>query len=693
MPINSRFVGGGIDTVGVTARIHIDAQADYMLRIAHRDDPVRAVIELVWNSLDAEADTVKVDVEPDGLDGVARVVISDDGHGVAPEEIGSQFGRLGGSWKQTAKRSPNIHRQLNGRNGQGRIRGFALGNRIKWVTTAYNTPRELRRTVISGTADDPTNFDHDAQPTIDGDEPGTTFEALSPPQFINRLSAESTPARLTAMFSVFLTENPTVTITFNGAKLDPKAAERHRIEKTLVDFRDSAGRAPILRIIEWFAPADRAIHLCDTSGTIRTSVQPEIQTPGLDYTAFILWDHFNDLTDEELAAGELSGDISDVVTSARTEIKRYFRSRDQQRRAEQVELWKKDGDYPYAAEPADEVERVERETFDFVATTIARKLPHQKMGRRSTLALLKTTVSSQPAETVRVLEEVMNLPKSEIKQLSDLLDRTQIAQLIAANTKLTNRLDFLKALKEMVFDPETSKTTKERSQLHKILERHTWVFGEEYDLMASDKSLDAVLQRHLSHLRDDDASEAETDTEAQPVRRHDGTVGIVDLMLGQARPAVNRQDYLVVELKRPGTITAKEVNQIKGYADAVTGDPQFRGPRTHWDFLLVSTRIDRVTSKDISANPQGLLSDWSDQDPPARIWVKTWAEIIDEREKQLRFFKDALNYDASRQHAVDYINKYIAEDHVPVALRAPNLIDDTTTTREDSQDGHSLEAK
>lgn len=636
-----------------------------MLRIAHRDDPVRAVIELIWNGLDAEAHSVTVDVELDGLDGVGRVVISDNGHGVPPEDIPAQFGRLGGSWKQTAKRSPNIRRQLNGRNGQGRIRGFALGDHIKWITTAYNTPGQLKRTVIRGAADDPTNFDHDFEPTVKGDVPGTVFEAINPPKFINRLSANSTPARLTATFSVFLTENPAVTITFNGAKLDPKAAERHRIEKTLTEFRDSKGRSPVLRIIEWYSPAERAIHLCDTAGTIRATVQPEIQTPGLDYTAFILWDHFNDLTDEDLSAGELSGEISDIVTSARAEIKRYFKSRDQQRRAEQIQLWKEAGDYPYEAEPVDELERIERETFDYVATTIARKLPHQKMGRKSTLALLKTTVSSQPAEAVRVLEEVMNLPKSEIKQLNDLLDRTQISQLIAANTKLTNRLDFLKALKELVFDPETSKTTKERSQLHKILEKHTWVFGEEYDLMASDKSLDAVLRRHRNLLREDDALGAQT----EPVRQHDGAVGIVDLMLGQARPAVNRHDYLVVELKRPGKISAKEVNQIKRYADAVTSDAQFRGPRTHWDFLLVSSSIDRVTSKDISSNPQGLLSDWTDQDPPARIWVKTWAEIIDEREKQLRFFKDALNYDASRQHAVDYINQHIAEEHVPVALR------------------------
>jgi hypothetical protein len=378
-----------------------------------------------------------------------------------------------------------------------------------------------------------------------------------------------------------------------------------------------------------------------------------------------MWDHFNDLSDEDLAAGELSGEISDVLTQARQEIKSHYKRRDQQRRAEQVAEWIKDGDYPYGDEaPADELDRVERETYDYVATTIARKLPRQKMGRRSMLALLKTTVSSQPTETVRVLEQVMELPKAEIKQLASLLDRTQIAQLIAANTKLSNRLDFLKALKEIAFDPETNKTTKERSQLHKLLEKHTWIFGEEYDLMASDKSLDAVLERHLGKLRD------MTDSPLKPVRRHDDTVGIVDLMLGQARPAVGRTDYLVVELKRPSVpISAKEVAQIKSYADAVTNDPQFQGRKSHWDFLLVSTKIDRVTQKDLQ-KPPGLLSDWADQDPPARIWVRTWADIIDERENQLRFFKDALNYDASREHAIDYINKNFPEDVVPPKLKA-----------------------
>jgi hypothetical protein len=44
-------------------RLHLDAKDDLVLRLAHRDRPVEAVIELIWNALDAEADNVAVVIE------------------------------------------------------------------------------------------------------------------------------------------------------------------------------------------------------------------------------------------------------------------------------------------------------------------------------------------------------------------------------------------------------------------------------------------------------------------------------------------------------------------------------------------------------------------------------------------------------------------------------------------------------
>ena len=128
------------------ARLHIDAQADHVLRLAYIGDPVTAVIELVWNSLDAEANRVDVVLERSDMGAVESVKVSDNGHGMTPDSIPASFENLGGSWKVKAKVSPNIGRPLNGRLGRGRIRGFALGNAISWTTVAKDLTGTLERT-------------------------------------------------------------------------------------------------------------------------------------------------------------------------------------------------------------------------------------------------------------------------------------------------------------------------------------------------------------------------------------------------------------------------------------------------------------------------------------------------------------------------------------------------------------------
>ncbi len=172
---------------------------------------------------------------------------------------------------------------------------------------------------------------------------------------------------------------------------------------------------------------------------------------------------------------------------------------------------------------------MERKFFDEVATTVARRLPKAAQNRRTTLRLLREIVAHDPSGLFPILDELFRLPQSEQDELRRLLQRTSLSDVIKATTEVTARLDFVAALKKMVFDPETSKTLKERSELHKILERETWVFGDAYALMVSDRSLDTVLQRHLQALGRNPVPEQRT-----PVRREDGRKGIVDLMLGRA---------------------------------------------------------------------------------------------------------------------------------------------------------------
>lgn len=123
-------------------RIHLQAADDHVAALAHERDPVRAVAELVWNALDADANKVEVTLRRNAADGIDGLTVEDDGHGISPEETESDFKWIGGSWKRRTRKSKGLGRPLHGHAGQGRLRAFALGTAVKWTTTAVDTARE-----------------------------------------------------------------------------------------------------------------------------------------------------------------------------------------------------------------------------------------------------------------------------------------------------------------------------------------------------------------------------------------------------------------------------------------------------------------------------------------------------------------------------------------------------------------------
>jgi hypothetical protein len=123
------------------------------------------------------------------------------------------------------------------------------------------------------------------------------------------------------------------------------------------------------------------------------------------------------------------------------------------------------------------------------------------------------------------------------------------------------------------------------------------------------------------------------------------------------------------------TITQTEVAQIKSYADAVASDPQFHGINVRWSFWIISSELDSTVRRDANQpnRTRGQIAAWDN----IRIWAKTWSQVIDECETRLRYFKDALEYDASKEHAADYINRAHDMETIPVPLRA---VGETTPT-------------
>jgi hypothetical protein len=95
--------------------------------------PIAALAELIWNSLDGEADSVSVEFEhADLAGGLSKIVVYDNGLAFPRSEAKQLFGNLGGSWKRHTRRTKSKDRMVHGQEGRGRYKAFALGRSAVW---------------------------------------------------------------------------------------------------------------------------------------------------------------------------------------------------------------------------------------------------------------------------------------------------------------------------------------------------------------------------------------------------------------------------------------------------------------------------------------------------------------------------------------------------------------------------------
>src|SRR5271165_102655 len=103
----------------------VEVQSDFLEKIT-RATPVQALAEFIWNSLDADASTINVTVEENGLGVMSKIIVRDNGTGMKYEKAAELFRSLGGSWKRT-RATTEEGRFLHGQDGRGRFKAFALG--------------------------------------------------------------------------------------------------------------------------------------------------------------------------------------------------------------------------------------------------------------------------------------------------------------------------------------------------------------------------------------------------------------------------------------------------------------------------------------------------------------------------------------------------------------------------------------
>ncbi len=337
----------------------LQASDDLVARLAHEGDPVRAVVELVWNAIDGEAHTVTVRLERDAaLEAIVAVAVEDDGHGITSDEVEATFGRIGDSWKKRSERSKNGVRLLHGKLGEGRLRAFALGSRVVRASRSVNTAGERQNVTISGNRGSRHVFRWDATTAASPSETGTTVAAYNDEQrSLSALEADGAIAALRSHFAPVLLNEEGLAVRFDGEALDPAQEILH---DTHLDFPFGEADAyhGRLRIIEWRSGKHRALYFGPDEQHF------VYEEPGSDiegqypYSAYVTWDGLDAERAGVLGLGDLAPEpVSDLRHSVRKAIREHFARRRRERRREQVQDWKATGVYPYQGDPATEPEQ------------------------------------------------------------------------------------------------------------------------------------------------------------------------------------------------------------------------------------------------------------------------------------------------------------------------------------------------
>ncbi|MET9269371.1 ATP-binding protein [Kribbella sp. NPDC003557] len=101
----------------VTGRRKFTVDARLLRELGERlvGRPHIALAELIKNAYDADARTVEIAFDP------SRIVVTDDGHGMSPDDFDSKWMRVGTTHKERTRTSPALHRSMTGSKGVGRL--------------------------------------------------------------------------------------------------------------------------------------------------------------------------------------------------------------------------------------------------------------------------------------------------------------------------------------------------------------------------------------------------------------------------------------------------------------------------------------------------------------------------------------------------------------------------------------------
>ena len=607
-----------------------------------------ALTQIVHNSLDASATRIDISVNYNLLGTIATICVLDDGCGIKAPDKNNEwdpFLRRGYSEKKIGQTN-KFNRNLHGKNGDGRFKSYALGAVVEWKSKTTETT-----TIIVGKEEKPQAFhirngdilDEIKTPT------GTLFTAYANDRDIDLSDIELLKENLERHFLTVLDADPkinnSVSIYLNGEKLSIREhIDASSTEKLRAPYDDVS-----VKTIIWKQNSadNNRLFWCDHSYNILKEERLDNTIQKTNNSLYIASKRIEQAkNDKILEFSKDNKEFSEIEKQAREIRENFLIYQKKLKTSDIIRSLKEQNLYPYNEQNLSSSDKISQPLYDNIIIKINEKKPavlRNATTRKIIAATVKILIEQEPEHFVKILQNLLELTSEETIEFSKLLDETPLPAMIKTTRIVSDRIKFLNGLRNIVYG-DLSKTIKERSQLHKILENEAWIFGEEFFLSHSDQAFNTIINDIRMQVPDLVVEE-----------EFDGGHRIPDLFFTKKQYYGQDPWALIVELKRPKVnIGKKETQQIKDYYDIIKERPEFKNWKM--DLVIISSDInDNILKGDIANIKTGEMY-YSNQDPLKKLYIKQWGDFLDKNDFMLDMLKKSLELNFNQNTGKDYIN-------------------------------------
>lgn len=615
-------------------------------KVLNKYTPQRAIAEYIWNGFDAQATVIRVVTESESTyDTITKVCVIDNGDGIVNDLLPISFKKFYESHKSL---KGNVDSRFSrGKNGYGRFTFFKFADNADWHTI-YKKGDDLFNYSIDINTQKLTDYHATEPEQIEEGATGTkvVFTNINNDDLSTPWIYEKLIPYLRSEFAWYFKVYPDKQLYINDELLDCSSVIADSEEfRQPIELDGIDNELFHCYYFQWSEkPQDEysRFYYMDVEGNLKYQKTTHYNNKGdfFWHSVIIKSTFFNSLADIEDEEQSLfsSSPERKVFKALNDELNKYLATKRRPFLKAKAEVLVNDyesenlfsfiGTTPWAEYHKAFLQDFIKELYEVEPAMFMKLNPAQ---RKIFIRLLDQVMDTDNNGSLfKILGEVVDLDAEDKEKFANILENTKLKNIVATIQLIEDRQQTIQTLRAVNFD-HTLKAG-EVKHLQKLIEKHYWIFGEEFHYICSEETkFQEALDKYKYALY---GAKNEKDLIKHPDKYKE-----MDLFISGQEHRYNRPYNLVVEIKNPTNVPELKTehhSQLITYVDVIMESDAFQNPAAFWTFMLIGNTISSKVTRMMSDRFTGECPGGDNY----KIFVKTWGQVLDDAEARMNFLHE-----------------------------------------------------